>query len=182
MNVYPEAYLDYLVHFHGDRDYFECHEILEEYWKEHPTDVYHQTWVGFIQVAVSLYHHRRGNVLGARKMMHSAITNLNPQHMTQLGIDTEAFLHELRERLHQLDNPAEPPYLDLNIPLADSELLATCKARCTQLQRVWGNPSPMDEELIHRHTLRDRSDVIRLRQLEKERKAKERERERGSLR
>ena len=27
---FPLKYIDFLVHFHGDRDYFECHEILEE--------------------------------------------------------------------------------------------------------------------------------------------------------
>ena len=32
--VYPEAYIEYLMYFHGNRDYFECHEVLEEYWKE----------------------------------------------------------------------------------------------------------------------------------------------------
>ncbi len=32
--MYPNAYLDYLVYFHGHRDYFECHEVLEEYWKK----------------------------------------------------------------------------------------------------------------------------------------------------
>lgn len=32
--MYPAEYLEYLVYFHADRDYFECHEILEEYWKE----------------------------------------------------------------------------------------------------------------------------------------------------
>ena len=36
MTQYPEAYTDYLCYFHGARDYFECHEVMEEYWKEHP--------------------------------------------------------------------------------------------------------------------------------------------------
>ena len=49
--AYPEAYIDFLVHFHGDRDWFECHERLEEYWKEHPDDPKSDTWVGLIQVA-----------------------------------------------------------------------------------------------------------------------------------
>lgn len=34
--VYPEAYVAFLHEFHTTRDYFECHEILEEYWKEDP--------------------------------------------------------------------------------------------------------------------------------------------------
>ena len=36
--MYSQAYIDYLVHFHGDRDYFECHELLEEHWKKTKED------------------------------------------------------------------------------------------------------------------------------------------------
>ena len=35
---YPEAFISYLIEFHATRDYFECHELLEEYWKAHPGD------------------------------------------------------------------------------------------------------------------------------------------------
>ena len=34
--MYPTEYIQFLIHFHGDYDYFECHEILEEYWKTKP--------------------------------------------------------------------------------------------------------------------------------------------------
>ncbi|MFZ3196347.1 MAG: DUF309 domain-containing protein, partial [Bacillus mycoides] len=27
--MYPTEYIQFLIHFHGDYDYFECHEILE---------------------------------------------------------------------------------------------------------------------------------------------------------
>lgn len=36
--MYPEAYVAFLHEFHTTRDYFECHEILEEYWKEDPPE------------------------------------------------------------------------------------------------------------------------------------------------
>ncbi|MEH7501602.1 DUF309 domain-containing protein, partial [Neobacillus drentensis] len=29
--MYPTEYIQFLAHFHGDRDYFECHELLEDY-------------------------------------------------------------------------------------------------------------------------------------------------------
>lgn len=32
--MYPPEYIEFLYHFHCDRDYFECHEILEELWKK----------------------------------------------------------------------------------------------------------------------------------------------------
>jgi predicted metal-dependent hydrolase len=29
---YPQAYVAYLAEFYGSRNFFECHEIMEEYW------------------------------------------------------------------------------------------------------------------------------------------------------
>ncbi len=74
--MYPTEYIQFLIHFHGDYDYFECHEILEEYWKTKPRGNRDDYLVGLIQVAVSLYHQRRTNWNGATKMMKSAITIL----------------------------------------------------------------------------------------------------------
>ena len=70
---YPEDYLSFLVHFHGTRDYFECHEILEEYWKETAPKERDSHWVGLIQIAVALYHERRGNKQGATRTLTKAI-------------------------------------------------------------------------------------------------------------
>ncbi|WP_260405419.1 DUF309 domain-containing protein, partial [Paenibacillus sp. 598K] len=67
IRIYPDDYIQYLIEFHVTRDYFECHELLEEYWKEQPgDDPFYDTWVGLIQIAVSQYHHRRSNHRGAR--------------------------------------------------------------------------------------------------------------------
>jgi predicted metal-dependent hydrolase len=168
MPKYPDEYIEYLVQFHGRRDYFECHEILEEYWKEHKGDGFDRAWIGLIQVAVSLYHHRRGNIAGARKMMESAIRNLSVDRMEKLGLDAERFLEMLNERKSLLDM-ANPDYEDLNIPIRDPKLLESCMKRCADENIPWQRESSLTEELlIHRHTLRDRSDVILARQRELE--------------
>lgn len=164
MQVYPSAYIDYLIEFHANRDYFECHELLEEYWKEHPESPYAKTWVGLIQTAVSLYHGRRGNTAGARKMNRQALVNLNEADLRYLGIDAGAFLDAVRKRGEKLEEDALP-YADMNIPIADTQLELVCKELCKKRGLVWGQPSDMtNEELIHRHTRRDRSEVIRARQ------------------
>ena len=91
MDAYPEAWLDYLFEFHATRDYFECHEILEEYWKSVPEgDPDRGVWVGLIQLAVALYHHRRGNRAGALKMYRGAAARLRPEALDRLGLDGEA--------------------------------------------------------------------------------------------
>ncbi|KPC99353.1 hypothetical protein LR69_02339 [Geobacillus sp. BCO2] len=67
--MYPNAYIEYLVHFHSDRDYFECHEILEEHWKQ---DGRNKGWLVLIQMAVAFYHYRRGNTSGALRLIRRA--------------------------------------------------------------------------------------------------------------
>lgn len=54
IKLYPKAYIDYLVYFHGLRDYFECHEVLEEHWKKDDKAERKKYWVGLIQIAVAL--------------------------------------------------------------------------------------------------------------------------------
>jgi len=170
--MYPEAYIEYLIHFHASRDWFECHEILEEYWKAHPDDPGSRTWVGLIQVAVGLYHHRRGNVAGALKMVAASMRNMDDRHLSGLGIDAESFRRELEKRRELLSAPGNPPFTDLNIPLADARLVEICRSRCKKRGFEWGRPSdPNDRYIWHKHMLRDRSGVIeaRYREVEKRR-------------
>ncbi|WP_409346840.1 DUF309 domain-containing protein [Paenibacillus sp. MBLB4367] len=163
MREYPEAYVSYLIEFHAKRDFFECHELLEEYWKENPDSPYRDQWVGLIQLAVSLYHQRRGNLAGAVKMMESAIGKLSGGEITELGIHAGRLQEKLRERVVQLNGSA--PYEDMNIPLADLELEKACTEACERQGLKWEAPSELaNRALLDRHTLRDRSGVIRERE------------------
>lgn len=171
VGVYPKAYVEYLVHFHADRDWFECHEILEEYWKEHPQDPKSKTWVGLIQVAVAMYHHRRGNRRGAVKMLSASLLNVDDGHLQTLGIDASSFRCEAGQRLELLSSDEPIPFADMDLPLADGGLLELCSVACAERGLVWGLPSDLSNRyLIHKHTLRDRSDVIEARRREAERR------------
>ncbi|NBI30966.1 DUF309 domain-containing protein [Chengkuizengella marina] len=170
---YPEEYIDYLIYFHAERDYFECHEILEEYWKEKERPELDEAWIGLIQVAVSLYHQRRNNINGAVKMMESAITNLNIRDLYILGIDAEVFIIQLENRLKELTSTELKNYSDLNIPLKDDQLIDRCKQICKEKNIAWQSASDlMHKELIHKHTLRDRTEVIKTREWAKAQKNK----------
>ncbi|UZJ80776.1 DUF309 domain-containing protein [Fictibacillus sp. KU28468] len=165
--MYPEAYIEYLAYFHGSRDFFECHEVLEEHWKSEGQQ--NGVWVGLIQVAVSLYHQRRGNDIGALRMMKSAIGKLSAhkKDLTRLGLDGTALLERLMIRLDEIE--CRKPFTDLNLPVADEALMDQC-CRCIEKQgSVWGNESDMaDERIVHKHKLRDRSDVILEREAQKQ--------------
>lgn len=174
MSSYPQAYIDYLFYFHAERDYFECHEVMEAYWKEHPGDPLATCYVGLIQIAVALYHHRRNNMNGARKMMASAITNLTEDGMVALGLDPAALIALLQERLSQMSDPAGK-YEDLNLPLTDPELVLECMQRCKESSLHWQCTSDLSNDfIIHKHTLRDRSSVIAEREQSRLSKAQQR--------
>ena len=155
---YPDSYVEYLALFHGSRDYFECHEVMEEYWKEQGDTAYKPIWHGLIQVAVALYHQRRGNQRGAEKMMASALNNLRGQPVSELGMDGSTLLETLARRLEAIN--AQAPYEPLHLPLSDPRLSATIA------ELTGGGDSryaPEDENapaIRDKHLVRDRSEVV----------------------
>ncbi|SDT56197.1 hypothetical protein SAMN05444162_4986 [Paenibacillaceae bacterium GAS479] len=172
IHAYPEAYIRFLAEFHGTRDYFECHELLEEYWKEHPDDADAGLWHGLIQIAVGQYHLRRGNREGARKMLRSAWQRLSAANLDRAGLDGIALLQQLDEAAGRLEAGESLPYESWTLPILDPELLAAAQEQCRLIGgATWCDPSVRDESLVHRHRVRDRSDVILARQesLEKRR-------------
>ncbi|WP_338470144.1 DUF309 domain-containing protein [Niallia sp. XMNu-256] len=161
---FPQEYIDFLVHFHGDRDYFECHEILEDYWKKVDERNKDSIWVGLIQIAVSNYHHRRGNLHGAKRMLEKSLTilSMHKQPLEKLGLDATALFQQMEQHLLHIKNSVS--YSSQQLPITP-ELLALCKKRSQELELDWGSESNMeDSELIHRHKRRDRSSVINERQ------------------
>ncbi|MCA1030585.1 DUF309 domain-containing protein [Bacillus timonensis] len=166
--MFSKNYIQYLVHFHCDRDYFECHELLEEEWKKDNSSERKKCLVGLIQIAVALYHQRRGNFNGAVRMMQKAIDILNKEKtaINNLGLSYEKLLLLLEQRL--IEMKAKVPYSSINLPIINNELLNICKKSCLEQQLTWGSNSNLQKtELIHRHKLRDRSDVMKERETAK---------------
>ncbi|WP_043905343.1 DUF309 domain-containing protein [Parageobacillus genomosp. 1] len=165
----PEAYIRYLVHFHTDRDYFECHEILEEHWKENG---YKKVWVVLIQIAVALYHHRRGNNQGALRMMQKARALLEKEQRAihGLGLDEQRLAEQLERYMERImQNKA---YKSIELPIRDETLRKICQTICEKQGLTWGQASDLNNVyLMHKHKLRDRTEVIAAR--ERKRKNKE---------
>ncbi len=161
---FPQEYIDFLVHFHGDRDYFECHEILEDYWKKVDSRNKESVWVGLIQLAVSNYHYRRGNFQGAIRTIEKAsrILSKHTEQLNRLGLNTTELFQQMVHQQLQMNH--SHLYQSQHLPISH-ELLALCKKRALERGLNWGSPSNMkDLDLIHRHKKRDRSPVIRERQ------------------
>ncbi|MBD8070314.1 DUF309 domain-containing protein [Bacillus sp. PS06] len=174
--AYPQEYINYLVHFHGDRDYFECHEELEELWKQDPKEERKDHLVAFIQIAVALYHQRRGNFNGAYKMMSNAITIIEKKKeaVTHSGLHPAKLLTLLNDRLTDIENSVS--YKSFNLPINDSKLVEVCKKKCESLGLEWGSIRPVEDvNIIDKHKRRDRSDVIAEREKQKILKTKKRD-------
>ncbi|MBM7693171.1 putative metal-dependent hydrolase [Peribacillus deserti] len=156
----PNAFISYLLEFHCTRDYFECHEILEEYWKEEPSNRRNPVWVGFIQLAVSLYHYRRKNMNGAAKSLSKARRILTEERVQveALGIHFKALLQLISEVENDMQNGKE--YKSISLPLKDP-LLDRCQRESKERKLCWISSSDLtDFHLINRHKTRDRSEVI----------------------
>jgi predicted metal-dependent hydrolase len=173
---YPKAYIEYLCHFHGDRDYFECHEVLEEYWKEYTTQERDSIWVALILLAVSFYHFRRGNKAGAKKTALKSLNLCSNLHkeLEQLGLNPVKVMKMLEAHLSDIHH--QRPYKSPSLPIIDPELQFQCNDFCMTQSFSFGQESDLSRsDLLHRHKMRDRSEIIELRKLALSKRAKKTE-------
>ncbi|WNS46143.1 DUF309 domain-containing protein [Paenibacillus sp. MMS20-IR301] len=125
--AFEPLYLAYLIYFNRDRDYFECHEVLEELWLEQQRDPLYKA---LLQVAVGLYHFRNGNVRGALIMLKQSSEVLRGYPPVTLGIDLEGLARAAGEYADRLEQYHGHPftYYDLTIRLVDPVLEEAVRA------------------------------------------------------
>lgn len=130
---YDPLYVDYLVYFNRDQDYFECHEVLEELWLAEDRE---PVYKGLLQVAVGMYHYRNQNLRGARLMLTSAIQILEPYPEQILGIELGLLLSSCRSALEKLQHSDQSPvpYQDYTIVIWDDELEEAVYQRSKELK------------------------------------------------
>src|SRR5438093_729060 len=99
------------VELFNHREYFECHEALEDAWRSSREPA--RTFLkGLIHVAVALYQYQRGNSHGARVKAASARRYLQPYLPACEGIDLQRLLDDLERfiaPLHAQPAKAPPP-------------------------------------------------------------------------
>jgi predicted metal-dependent hydrolase len=118
---YSPLYVQFVYYFNVERDYFECHEVLEELWLEEGRDPLYQ---GLLQVAVGLYHFRNDNLGGAIKLLTAAVEKLEGCKDIMLGINMASILAASKAYLQKLKGYETAPFefYDLTIEVVDSEL------------------------------------------------------------
>lgn len=119
--AYDPLYLAYLVYFNRDRDYFECHEVLEELWLAKERDPLYKA---LLQVAVGLYHSRNYNIRGGTIMLKGAYLKLEEYPADTLGINLTKLVQEVKAYVQCLESHEQNPftYYDLTIEIIDHSL------------------------------------------------------------
>ncbi|TQR45237.1 DUF309 domain-containing protein [Paenibacillus popilliae] len=118
---YDRLYIQFIKLFNEERDYYQCHDVMEELWLEEGRKPLLQ---GLLQVAVGLHHFQNGNRPGAIKLLTAALQKLDAYPDIILGIDLQQLRNDSEETLDKLCNcdGSLPPFQDLTIRIVDKEL------------------------------------------------------------
>jgi len=119
--MYDRLYIEFLYYFNMERDYYECHEVLEEYWLREGKNKWLQS---LLQIAVALHHFRNGNINGAIKLFEQALDKCQGNWDGEKGINDGKLFSEAASYSHKLKNFTEHPFpfYDLTIEILDPAL------------------------------------------------------------
>ena len=161
--LHHPLFLQYIIYFNTKKDYFECHEVGEEYWKAVAPKNKTHPLTGWIQLAVGMYHWRRSNYPGALRSFIRAKVKLANAGIWVEGFDHEKLLQILSEAIEAVTE--RRPFVPYEIPLASPQL--------QQMTEHYKAEHPTAEHdphfLMHKHRLRDRTSIINLREQKKRR-------------
>lgn len=107
MNINDPLYVEFLYAFNVTRDYYECHEVLEELWLEEGRNRHIQ---GLLQVAVGLYHFENDNVSGAIQLFDAGLSKLSNACDASFGIDMAALRDATAAYVSKLRHFEEEPF------------------------------------------------------------------------
>lgn len=158
-----KLFIQFIIHFNIEKDYFECHEVGEEYWKAlAPKDKTHPL-TGWIQMAVGMYHWRRSNYPGALRSFIRSKAKLASAGTWVDGFDQSKLIKEISDAI--LAVTEREPFRPFILPLTSQELLKDVE------DYLAAHPIEQQDPhfIMHKHRLRDRSSIINLREQRKRR-------------
>ena len=81
------------VELFNAREFYECHEVLEEIWLAEPGHI-RTLYQGILQVGVAFYHLGRGNFRGATSLLETGITYLQAFIPACMGLDVQRLVDD----------------------------------------------------------------------------------------
>lgn len=151
MIMHP-LFVQYCAYFNGNEDYFECHEVLEEYWKEIAPGNREHILVGFVQLATGLYHWRRGNMNGALRTLQKAYLCLQKESPFFDMLDKADLLHELQKTIFAIETGED--FAAFPLAIINESFAQLVNAQIAELEPV--EPTFLRDK----HKLRDRSEIV----------------------
>ncbi len=91
------------IELFNQREFFDCHEVLEDFWKEQP-EPERQLTQGIIQIAVAYYHSLRGNRIGAKKLLIRGIPRVKIFLPEFKGLCLKEFIADVENDLQSLSD------------------------------------------------------------------------------
>lgn len=151
-------FVQFIVYFNANQDYFECHEVLEEYWKSLPDGTKEHPLTAYILLATGMYHWRRGNTNGALRTIGKAVRKFPTLHdygpaYTE-EIDFERLLDDAGNAVDRLEKGL--PFSSFPIAINSPKLreLSETAEQSMDLLPVGS------DAVLHKHMLRDRSNIL----------------------
>ncbi len=101
----------------NQRQFFTCHELLEEIWLEEPEDekLFYQ---GLIQVAAAFHHQQHSNQTGLESLLRAGVEKLRRYPPAYRGVDLAALLATLDPWLDALTGGE--PLEKLRLPIIEA--------------------------------------------------------------
>ncbi|WP_269051985.1 DUF309 domain-containing protein [Sporosarcina sp. G11-34] len=150
--------MKFIVYFNTNEDFFECHEVLEEYWKSLPNSTKNHPLVAYILLSTGLYHFRRGNTVGALRTLRKASTKMT--HIVRdfpeftKGLDISRLCADLEATIDRLQTGQSFE----SFPLIVSSPGLALRTKKMELSM---DLLPFESDaVIHKHMLRDRTDIL----------------------
>lgn len=150
-------FVKFIVYFNENQDFFECHEVLEDYWKSIPHRTKEHPLATYILLATSLYHWRRGNTVGALRSLEKAFVRFKTMVATYPNftqdINFDQLVHDIEHSISLIKD--EQPFSSFSLEINSSALNLKVLEMTKSLELL---PFGSDA-VIHKHMLRYRSDI-----------------------
>lgn len=154
-------FVEFLVYFNDNQDYFEGHEVLEEYWKSIPGYSKSHPLTAYILLSTGMYHWRRGNLDGASRTISKALqrfTSLSPIYDEYKEmVDFDQLIQDIAYAKQEISSGNSFDAMEITIQSQRLiDLVQTTKQSISLL-------TAGSDDVIHKHMRRDRSDILKLR-------------------
>lgn len=153
-------FVKFIIYFNHNQDFFECHEVLEDYWNTFPERTKEHPLTSYILLSTGMYHWRRGNTIGALRTLKKAkhkMTMIEPTSAFIDGINFDGLLDNVNLAIQSIEAGQPFKFFPIGITCPEIQLLSD-KAETSIDLLPFGS-----DAVIHKHLLRDRTEIIRIR-------------------